>query len=256
MGDLGSGKSSVARYLVSQHGFVELTFAGILKSVARDLFNLTEAQVNGTQEQKNTPVEHVRGHMPIGRAAKDFPPDVHFEVSQARTPREILEHLGTEGLRAIDPQVLVRYVERSIEQHRADTLYRAEQWRQREGKGPRVEGIVVSDVRFRNEFDMIFRQGGLVFETCVLDHNGVIIEGDWGTTGHASDTEWRTLTPHARLCAERGNVSGLHEGVTKALEVCGAGRFPREPGQEKVSPGPSPATAHAYRAVAEEVKEG
>lgn len=37
----GSGKDTVADYLVKQHGFVKVSFAGKIYEIARDLFNMT-----------------------------------------------------------------------------------------------------------------------------------------------------------------------------------------------------------------------
>ncbi len=50
-GNKGCGKSTVSDYLCTRYGFVKVSFAGPLKSIAK-IFGFTDQQVNGTQEDK------------------------------------------------------------------------------------------------------------------------------------------------------------------------------------------------------------
>lgn len=63
------------------------------------------------------------------------------------TGREIFQHVGTEGLRAFDPAFFVRLMERHL----------ARAWR--------ADMVIIPDLRFANEAEMVRRWGGLVVAT-------------------------------------------------------------------------------------------
>ena len=72
-----SGKTSVATYLMKEHGFSEVAFSGPLKEIiGRQLFGLTEAQLYGKESDK----ERI---------------DFRWNLS----PREILQKVGTDMFR-------------------------------------------------------------------------------------------------------------------------------------------------------------
>jgi len=77
MGPAGSGKSTVANYLVEKYGAKRYSFAGPLKEMVKRALDLTDEQVYGTQEQKEA-VDPRYGH----------------------SPRWFLQRIGTEGCRA------------------------------------------------------------------------------------------------------------------------------------------------------------
>jgi hypothetical protein len=78
MGPAGAGKSTVAEYLERQYGAKRYSFARPLKEIARRTLDFTEAQVYGTQAEKESV-------------------DNRFGFS----PRWFLQRLGTEGVRAV-----------------------------------------------------------------------------------------------------------------------------------------------------------
>ena len=51
----GSGKDTVADFLVNRHGFVKYAFAGPLKEACQNLFLLTEEQINGVAKDHIDP---------------------------------------------------------------------------------------------------------------------------------------------------------------------------------------------------------
>jgi hypothetical protein len=121
-GKAGAGKDTIADYLVREHGFTKLSFAGPLKAM------LAAA---GMPE-------------PADRAVKELPVE-GFDF----TWREAAQKLGTEWGRGLDPDIWAKVVEQQIE-----TL--AGEWR------PSLSRFVLSDVRFENEAAMIRRLGGKV----------------------------------------------------------------------------------------------
>jgi hypothetical protein len=123
-GKAGAGKDTLADYLVREHGFTKLSFAGPLKAM------LAAA---GMPE-------------PASRELKEMPvPGFDF------TWREAAQKLGTEWGRALDAEIWTKVVEQRIAREAA--LYSLP------GTGPR---FVLSDVRFENEAAMIRRLGGKV----------------------------------------------------------------------------------------------
>jgi len=185
-GGIGAGKGTVANHLERTHGFTTLSFATPLKEMVRDLFRLEDRHVFGTQEDKAEPLPHVTG------------PD-----GQPRTARKLLEHMGTEGVRAMDPQWWVKLA-----------MFRAQD--------ARVKGhhVVFDDVRFGNEIDAIRAAGGSIW---VLERLG----NPHGGTGHASDLEWRSKVQDCYasgfcIAAPDGDLDGLRRMASQLFQRLGA----------------------------------
>lgn len=182
-GPKNSGKSTIARWLVTQRGYHELALAGELKVLARLLFprSLPEGAISGPsqeRERKFTPEELRRaGHElnaastwlrldPEGKewveklfGATTRGPDGDYVGTTSRlagdtlleafnpigefltSPRQILQRLGTEWGRQLDPQVWLRALKRQIEADRS-------------------RRYVVSDMRFVNEAEYLRKEFG------------------------------------------------------------------------------------------------
>ncbi len=78
LGGAGSGKSETAKYLCAKYGGKLYSFAEPLKEIVRLAFDLSDVQVYGTQETKETV-------------------DDRYGV----TPRWLLQRIGTEGIRNV-----------------------------------------------------------------------------------------------------------------------------------------------------------
>jgi sulfite reductase beta subunit-like hemoprotein len=96
VGKAQSGKDTVADYLVRTSLFEKAAFADDLKRLCKDMFDLTDAQVN-TQE---------------GKAAVD--------VRYGITPREILQKVGTDWFRAVYPSIWVNRLITKLQSRSAD----------------------------------------------------------------------------------------------------------------------------------------
>lgn len=126
-GTRGSGKDTLARAL-RDHGFVRAAFADKLKLVAMDLYQLTAAQVHGSQEEKETI-------------------DPRWGVS----PRFILQQLGTEVGRSVHTETWTRYL--------LDVDIPERNQRMLAGL---FGGFAITDVRFPSEAEAIRARGGII----------------------------------------------------------------------------------------------
>lgn len=179
-GDIGCGKSTVSKFLQGDYQYVAMSFAAKLKDVAQDVFGLEPRHVHGTQADKAEPLAHVRDR-----------------GGNPRTPRYILEYLGTEGFRHVDPDVWVNYAMRDVDRR----------WMFCSGLR-----FVFEDVRFPNEFAAIRERGGVVWEVVRV---GGPEQG--GRTGHESDDAWRYVRKDDMLVARHGELDALKCAAANAL---------------------------------------
>lgn len=135
-GKIGSGKSTIAEYLVNRHNYIEYSMASPLKEIGR-IFGFTEDQLYGTQEQK------LQIHPHWGISARTF-----------------LQKVGTEIFRETMPKIIPDMkIERTIWVDLFKIKYR---------KNPKL--YVISDVRFLDEAAVIKELGGIIIRT-IRDNN-------------------------------------------------------------------------------------
>jgi len=90
----GSGKDTIAEYLVREKGFKTISFADKLRDVCSDVFNLDMDYFTDTQLKEQS-----------------------LEQYPGWTPRGILIQIGTPGFRTICNDVWINYAMRTIDQH-------------------------------------------------------------------------------------------------------------------------------------------
>ena len=116
------------------------SFADPLKSIAIQLFGLTEEQCYGTDEDKNTPINIKWENMPNVINASGF-----------MTAREFLQHFGTDICRGIKPDIWTSACVNRI-------------------LSSGTELAIVPDVRFPNEVESIQKAGGKVIRLTRKPH--------------------------------------------------------------------------------------
>ena len=199
-GQAGSGKSTVAQFLVRHHGFVELGLADAMKRFVQDAFDFSDEQIWGSSEHRNAPDERFVSRM-------EDHGDGGF-TTHYLTPRFALQTLGTEWGRNCYPMVWVDYAIRiykklqegnhAYDQKRGlySVSFLMNSTKEEAGydtidHSPMIQpktNVVISDVRFLNEVIGIRNAGGFVFR---IKRPGA--EGDVGIKGHASEAEQKAI---------------------------------------------------------------
>ena len=133
-GFAGSGKDTIANYLITRHNYEKLSFAGVLKDATAAIFGWDRAALEGDT--------------PKGREWRETE-DVWWSQRlqmPGLTPRRVLQVVGTDLFRErFHDDIWVAAVERRIT-----------------NMGP-SSPIVITDCRFPNEMNMIRRLGGVVW---------------------------------------------------------------------------------------------
>lgn len=172
-GQSGAGKDTVADLLKTKRSFIKLSLADPLKRVCSDVFKFTHDQLWGPSESRNTPDER-------------YPTKDGF-----LTPRVALQTLGTEWGRNLYEDVWIDYGIRN-----ALKIINEEIWTYTPelGLSPKAifaekpEGVVIPDVRFKNEMVKIRQAGGYLVR---VRRPG--FEGNTGIQGHKSESEQKDI---------------------------------------------------------------
>jgi hypothetical protein len=185
-GHAGSGKDTVADYIRHAHDDTwKLAFADPVKDAAAQMFG--------------TPIECFRTS-----ALKELP-DPFWGVS----PRQMAQFFGTEMVRETVGKLLPG-IGKDFWIHRL--IYRLT------GQGEEAtytedDVVVISDVRFQNEYDWIIDQGGIIIH---LTRPGA--DGTVGIPGHASEAGLCfDANPQTHYIVNNSTLEELHEKVAAIL---------------------------------------
>lgn len=167
VGDIGSGKDTVANYLVEEYGFVKIVISAPLKDCVASLFGWNREDLNGESEQSRRWREQIDEYWSARLNIAEF------------TPRYALQYVGTELIRK---HFCEDFFCIKLEQRILDLINNNNQSTNGETK---INGIVVSDCRFRNELHLIKEIfNGQIF--CLIRNNVDTIiknyehaENDW-----------------------------------------------------------------------------
>jgi hypothetical protein len=158
-GAQGSGKDTVANILISEYGFVKLTFASTLKDVVAILFSWPRDLLEGLTEESRLWRETVDDFWSVKLSISGF------------TPRKALQMIGTDLFRLhFNNDIWISIVENKI----SAML-----------KNNPNTNIVISDCRFANEFSLIKKFPDSHIITILREKNYSI-----NKLAHSSETEW------------------------------------------------------------------
>jgi hypothetical protein len=158
-GAQGSGKDTVANILISEYGFVKLTFASTLKDVVAILFSWPRDLLEGLTEESRLWRETVDDFWSEKLSISGF------------TPRKALQMIGTDLFRLhFNNDIWISIVENKISEMLKNN--------------PNIN-IVISDCRFANEFSLIKKFSDSHIITILREKNYSI-----NKLAHSSETEW------------------------------------------------------------------
>lgn len=179
-GQAGVGKDTAADYLVKKYGFVKIALADGLKRAAKEWYGFSDTQLWGPSEERNKP-------------------DLRYPIPGKGhlSPRTALQALGTEVGRSIWQDTWVVYtlniakrvLSGSVAYNQKRGAY-PHSWPLR-ALGPKPTGVVISDVRFKNEIQAIQNFGGVVVRL-----RREIGDLKAGIAGHASEEEQKSIPDH------------------------------------------------------------
>ena len=129
-GFIGSGKNTVADYLVREHCFVPVSFASVLKDTCASLFGWDREMLEGRSEESRIQREIIDEFWSERLGIPNF------------SPRYGLQYIGTDIMRKhFHPDIWVIASERVLMRYR---------------------DVVISDVRFPNEIKSIQKMNGKI----------------------------------------------------------------------------------------------
>jgi hypothetical protein len=176
-GSAGAGKSTVADRLVAKYGFVSIGFADPMKRFCQEIFEFDDVQLWGESDKRNAPDTRylrktggVEQHRDVtlrditGFTLECGPIKETKWDAEFLTPRYALQILGTEFGRHCYPDVWVAYAMRVAIRVLSsnDKAYYPDLGLVRAPHGYSLNGVVFSDLRFKNEMEYVKGNGGKV----------------------------------------------------------------------------------------------
>jgi len=218
-GTAGSGKDSLATYLATEYGFATTRFSGPLKDLCCDLFGWDPDRVNDLdyKEARSRHRAQAFTREEVGDIVVEqfglhgSGPDVvaHIQanlnaVAPGWTRRRILQWVGTEGFRDVDPD---HWQRKGLEAVEAEIAAGA-------------PGVSMTDVRFPNEFEGLVGTFGakIVRVVCTDRATGT------GDSGHVSESFVDSIEPDVILTAAYGHLDDLYAAGGRLVEALGARR--------------------------------
>ena len=181
-GLIGSGKDTIADYLVTEHGFKRVRFAASLKDAVSAVFGWDRDMLEGTSRQSR-----------VWREEVDQWWAERLNMPQL-TPRWVLQHWGTDVLRNhFHTDIWVASVENKLRQTQDD--------------------IVITDCRFKNEVDAIKNAGGTtcrVFRGDNPEWYQAAVDYNKGPNGNAKWSLSKIVLDKAKVHASEYSSVGLN----------------------------------------------
>lgn len=247
MGRSKSGKDTVgrmAREMLGADGVATLAFADKLKLLCMDLYNLTYNDVF-TEKGKDRVTDLVCWKCPLCQSIDCFQDEAKRIVcrkctfvgsdpaafAHRWTVRMILQHVGTEGCRRIDPNVWVRFAMQTAEAVLAErayvtpialddgTTYNLATAYPHAPESARLGAklVVITDCRFRSEMEGVQAAGGSVWRLRRPDTD----RQAQGIAAHASENEMETIldSKFQRVIRNDSTLDVLQERVREGLAM-------------------------------------
>ena len=139
-GKARSGKDTSALILKQlmwdrEESCISVAYADFLKEILGKCFNLDQEHLYGSL--KEVPLEHLPIRTRSGKT-----------TNHNWTTRKLLQFLGTDVMRTIDPDCWINVVKNFVETYR------------------NYDNIIITDARFDNEIDWVLQRGGIHIHIC------------------------------------------------------------------------------------------
>jgi hypothetical protein len=213
-GAAGSGKDTVADYLVRQYGFVKFSFSDELYREVSEAFNVPVEELQDRNNKEKLHPQLTANHCADAEFAHHMVCEAEDSTTftraqQSFSPRWVLQHWGTEYRRAQDPDYWVRKTALWIE---AFMDIAAED-------DDRPAGLVNTSVRFPNEQALIRELGGTVWHLRrFIDEINAAASGVASCLDHVAEQGLPVL-PGDRELFNAGTVEQLHTAATLLLQA-------------------------------------
>lgn len=179
------GKDTVGSFLGTEYGYQRIAFADPVKKIAMDIYGLSYDQCFGDLKEV-------------------------VDERWGKSPRVIMQHIGTEMGRGIHPDTWVHYAFTTIERVRAgepvDIFDESARGFVRKTLAPDTRWVI-TDVRFKNEAETVVRAGGQVWK---VFRPGLPLDP------HVSESEVDLIKPTLTLPND-GTLEDLHDRVREAM---------------------------------------
>ncbi len=189
-GFAGSGKDTLANYLIEHHGYVKLSFAGAVKDAVSFIFGWDRAMLEGDTKESRAwrEVEDPWWSQRLG-----FP---------GFSPRKALQMIGTDVFR----------------NHFHEDIWIAAL----ENKLRKYSKVVITDCRFPNEIAMIRRLGGSILHITRGESPGwfhAVQEGSAEAPAniHVSETAWIPYTKEAIHITNDSSLGNLYNTIEMVI---------------------------------------
>ncbi len=175
----GIGKDTAADYLVKTRRLHKYSFAQKMKEGVQKMFDLSEAQVFGSKDAKEQPIDKLSKKKPI-------------------SGRFLMQTLATEWARdIIDPDIWIYNVDA--------------QWQGMKNI-PGFQGAVISDLRFDNEADWVRENGGLIIK--LVGPGEEVVNG---MAGHTSESGIKFHHQTANIVNDKSSFAKLYGTIDEVI---------------------------------------
>lgn len=224
-GQAGSGKDTVASFIVADHDATAIALADPMKRLAKQVFGFTEEQLWGPSEMRNAvdprlgvTAELYAAWDRLDAMALKYVQDLlgpGIDANEARVeliewfqrlwrrgrqdgglnPRLALQTLGTEWGRCVSKNIWVDYAKRTAMELLGGGYRYERDIGLTTSPGTAPGYVVITDGRFRNEIVSVLAMGGTAWRIVSPDADGAAVEKA-GVPGHASEVEQRSIPDH------------------------------------------------------------
>jgi hypothetical protein len=212
-GAAGSGKDTVADYLVRQYGFVKFSFSDELYREVSEAFNVPIEELQD-RNNKDKPHPQLTAHHCKDNTFAELMFDAcngpnAVVYNKPFSPRWVLQHWGTEYRRAQDPDYWTKRAALWVRAFLDVTFEDSD----------RPVGLVNTSVRFPNEQALIHELGGTVWHLRrFADEAEHLASGVASELGHVAE-QGLPLIDGDRELFNSGTVEQLHTATTLLLQA-------------------------------------